>query len=345
VMRVIAPAPRELWRTVLDEDVHSLPEHAPEWIDAMTATGRYDDASRLYELSDGRRFVLPLVRRRRPASGGGWYGSFPTGWGIGGLAGAGVDTGVVAGVVEDLRSLEAVRIAVRPDPLQAVAWSEVKGYGITRIARRAHVIDLSGGIEAVRSRLPKSTLRGIRTAEKHGVRVERDRDGSLLPLYYELYLTSIKRWAAHQHEPPALARWRGVRRDPIDKLYELSARMGDAFRVYIAFVEDRPAAGSISLIGRTAHDTRGAMDRDLAARPRANELLMWTTITAACEAGCSIYHLGESGQSTSLAQFKERFGARAVDYAEIRLERLPVTRIDGAVRSGVKRLLGFRDAS
>jgi hypothetical protein len=87
------------------------------------------------------------------------------------------------------------------------------------------------------------------------------------------------------------------------------------------------------------------MDRDLAARPRANELLMWTTITEACAAGCSVYHLGESGRSTSLAQYKERFGARSVDYAEIRIERLPVTRIDGVLRTGVKRILGFRDAS
>src|SRR5690606_5637664 len=249
-----------------------------------------------------------------------WYGSYPTGWGIGGLAGAGVDAGVVAAVVDDLRSLDAVRVTVRPDPLQAHAWAAVDGPGITRIARRAHVIDLSGGVEAVRARLPPSTRRGSRVAERHGVRVERDWDGSLLPLYYELYLTSLKRWAAHQHEPVALARLRGVRRDPVDKFYELAARLGDAFRVYIAFVDDRPAAGSISLFGRTAHDTRGAMDRDLATRPRANELLQWTTITEACAAGCSVYHLGESGRSASLAQFKERFGARPVDYAEIRIE-------------------------
>jgi hypothetical protein len=342
VMRVIAPAPRELWRTVLAQDDHALPEHAPEWIDAMAATGAYQDASRLYEFSDGRQFVLPLVRRRGPV---GWYGSFPPAWGIGGMVGAGVDADVVAAVVDDLRSLDAVRVAVRPDPLQAAAWSAVDGPGVTRIARRAHVIDLAGGVEDVRARLSKLTLRNLRTAEKHGVRIVRDRDGSLLPLYYELYLTSLQRWAEHQHEPLALARWRGIRRDPIDKLQRLAERMGDSLRVNLAFVDDRPVAGSITLLGRTAHYTRGAMDRDLAARPRANDLLMWTTITAACEAGCSVYHLGESGQSTSLARYKERFGARGVDYAEIRLERLPVTRVDSAVRSGVKRLLGYRDAS
>ncbi|HLU54231.1 MAG TPA: hypothetical protein VKZ81_02125, partial [Pseudonocardia sp.] len=147
-MRVIAPAPREPWREVLARDPHALPEHAPEWIDAMVARGAYEDASRLYEFSDGRRFVLPLVRRRGPSAPGGWYGSYPTGWGIGGLAGAGVDAGVVAAVVDDLRSLDAVRVTVRPDPLQAHAWAAVDGPGITRIARRAHVIDLSGGVEA-----------------------------------------------------------------------------------------------------------------------------------------------------------------------------------------------------
>ena len=64
----------------------------------------------------------------------------------------------------------------------------------------------------------------------------------------------------------------------------------------------------------------------------------------ACELGCTAYHLGESGQSASLAQYKEKFGARPVDYAELRMERLPYTRTDQAARSAVKKVLGFRDA-
>jgi hypothetical protein len=201
VMRVIAPAPRTLWRAVLEEDPQSLPEHAPEWIDAMVASGSYSDASRFYEFSDGRRFVLPFVRRRGLAAGAGWYGSFPPASGIGGLVGGSASPDVVAAVVDDLRMLGAARISLRPNPLRAADWAEVTGPGVVRISRRAHVLDLSGGNDAVRSGLSKMTVRGIRTAEKHGVRVERDRNGSLLPIYDELYRTSVERWAKNQHEP------------------------------------------------------------------------------------------------------------------------------------------------
>ncbi len=45
---VISPAPREEWRAVIAGDPQALPEHAPEWTDALCAAGPYADASRLY---------------------------------------------------------------------------------------------------------------------------------------------------------------------------------------------------------------------------------------------------------------------------------------------------------
>src|SRR5687768_18046655 len=131
-MRVIAPAPRRAWRGVVELDDGALPEHAPEWTDAMAVAGPYDDASRLYEFHDGRRFVLPLVRRRGRSAGGGWYGSFPPAWGIGGLVGPDLDAQVVHAVVDDLRTLNAARISLRPDPLQAPMWEVVDGPGNVR---------------------------------------------------------------------------------------------------------------------------------------------------------------------------------------------------------------------
>ena len=80
------------------------------------------------------------------------------------------------------------------------------------------------------------------------------------------------------------------------------------------------------------------MDRDLAGPVRANELLAWTAMADACKAGCTVHHLRESGTSASLAQWKERFGARPVDHLEYRIESIPITRLDTALRTGVKRL-------
>ena len=80
-IQVVTPAPRPLWRRLLDADTDALADHGPEWIDAMCDDGRYVDASRLYELPDGRRFVLPLTRRRGMAGAGGWLACHPPAWG------------------------------------------------------------------------------------------------------------------------------------------------------------------------------------------------------------------------------------------------------------------------
>ena len=343
MIQVITPAPREEWRAALAGDAVALPEHAPEWIDALCADGKYTDASRYYVFDDGRTFVLPLVARRGLLGLGGWLQCFPPSWGIGGLVGADADADVLRAVLADLRGTRSQRIGLRPDPTRWAQWSEAVDDSTLTIPRRAHVIDLTGGAEHAFSQFSKSARRGTRVAEKSGVRVEIDRSGALLEEYYQLYLMSIDRWAERQHEPRALARFRARRRDPLSKLRAMSDHLGKSFVVALAYVDDRPAFGSITLLGQTAHDTRAAMDRDLVDKTYAGELVLWRMIELACELGCAAYHLGESGQSASLAQFKEKFGARPFDYAELRLERLPWTPTDQRLRSLVKKVLRFRD--
>ena len=124
MMQVITPAPREEWRAALAGDSQALPEHAPEWIDALCADGRYTDASRYYVLDDGRTFVLPLVARRGPLGLGGWLQCFPPSWGIGGLVGADADADVLRAVLADLRGTRSQRIGLRPDPTRWAQWSE-----------------------------------------------------------------------------------------------------------------------------------------------------------------------------------------------------------------------------
>jgi hypothetical protein len=188
-----------------------------------------------------------------------------------------------------------------------------------------------------------SARQGVRVAERSGVRVEVDRGGELLDQYYRLYLRSVNRWAEHQHEPGALAQWRARRRDPLDKLRTISECLGKAFVLTMAYVDDQPVYGSITLLGQTAHYTRGAMDIALVGKTRAGDLAQWTALQLACDEGCTAFHMGESGQSDSLARYKEKFGAQPVDYSEIRLERLPYSRVDQGIRSVVKKALRFRD--
>ena len=342
-IQVVTLAPRPLWRRLLDADTDALADHGPEWIDAMCDDGRYVDASRLYELPDGRRFVLPLTRRRgirggRPAR------LPPTGVGYRRAGRAWLDAGVVTAVLVVLRRAGAARTRVRPNPVQGAYWAAAaRQPGTVVMPRRAHVIDLTGGPDAVLARMPASTRRGLRVAARRGVRVEMDRTGRLLPIHQQLVQASILRWAEHQHEPAALARWRAARRDPPAKLEAIARHLGAALVVLVAYLDDRPVASNITLLGAAAHDTRAAIDRPVAGPVRAAELLQWRAIQLACEHGCRTHHLGETGASVSLAQFKERFGAVGVDYAEHRLERIPYTRCDRALRTAAKRALRFRD--
>jgi lipid II:glycine glycyltransferase (peptidoglycan interpeptide bridge formation enzyme) len=120
-------------------------------------------------------------------------------------------------------------------------------------------------------------------------------------------------------------------------------QLGEACKVWIAYVGDTPVAGSIVLQYDNVNDSRGAIDREALGTSGANDLLQTQSIKDACEKGCRYYHLGETGANESLARYKERFGARPTPYAEYTLERLPLMRMDSALRTMVKKAIGFKD--
>ena len=343
---VTTPASRSAWTECCERDETHLVTQSPAWTDAMTSTGRWSDASRLYSFSDGRSVVLPLVHRARVGPVAPRY-SMPDAWGFGGLVGASIDASTVASVVADLRGVRCGWVRIRPNPIHASSWEAgaSAGDGATlALPRRAHVLRLDLGVDEIfRSRFTSACRRAIRSAEKSGITVEVDTTGRLVPVFHSLFRRSVDRWATSQHEPQGLARFRAERRDPRAKFEAWAGALGDACRVLVARRDAQPIAALIVLQGRNAHMTRGAMDRELVGNDRPNELLMWRAIQDAVAAGCGWFHMGESGESQSLARYKEKYGAVPVGYAEHRIERFPATALDAALRSGVKRVIGFRD--
>ncbi len=347
IKRVTSPAPRDVWMELVQRDPSALVSQTPAWVDALCASGGYRDASRLYETADGRQLVLPMVRRTRRPAGLATGGSFPYGWGIGGLV-----TGDGAPCVEDIAAVFAdlgqqreLQISIRPNPLHGPQWAAAAPPGVVRIPRVAHVLDLEGGFEHVWATRFKGTKRtAVRKAEKSGVEVECDTTGRLVPVFYALWEQALERWAAQQHEPVWLARLRGHQRDPIRKFQNLAAHLGASFQIWVARLNGEPVAANIVLQGANAHYTRGAINQELAGPVRASDLLHRMAIEDACRAGCRYYHMGETGRSSSLAQFKEGFGAVPYEYAEYRVERLPITAMDQRLRGMVKQAIGFRDA-
>lgn len=345
LVTVASPAPRAAWERCYAADSGAVPSQAPAWTDAMVATGRWVDASRHYAFSDGREAVLPLVRPARslPPT---WHASMPDAWGYGDLLIEDLDEVTVAAVVDDLASMRTLWVRIRPRPDRAAAWragADLAGPEVLTIARHAHVLELDRSAEDLfTQRFTGPCRTAVRKAERSGLVVEEDRTGRLVPEFHSLLLRSVERWAAASHEPARLARARALRRDPIGKFDAWSTAMGDRCRILVARRDGTAVAAMIVLQDRNAHMTRSAMDTELVGKDRANELLMWHAIRGAVDAGCRQFHLGESGSSSSLAAYKEKFGAVGHDYDEIRIEHVPATRIDAAARGAVKRIVGFR---
>ncbi len=342
----VHPPIRVAWEQAYRADPLALPSQSPQWVDALEATGRWRDASRLYRTADGRELVLPLVTRRHLGRVGGPELSMPDAWGFGGLVGPDVRAEDVAAVLADLATVRTAWIRIRPNPLLADAWHEGAGAAgrSFELAKRAHVLRLGDDPDEVfATSFASSARRAVRSATKAGLTVEHDTSGRLLPIFHQLLLCSVERWAGSQHEPLALARFRAARRDPLAKFTAWSDALDGGCNVLVARRDEQPIAAMIVLQGHNAHMTRSAMDREAVGNDRPNELLMWHAIRHAVESGCGWFHLGESGSSTSLSRYKEKFGAVGHDYAEHRIERVPATAVDARARGAVKRLIGFRD--
>lgn len=347
-VRVHSPAPQQVWRDVCAADAEAMPTQSPEWVECLTATGRFQDASRLYELPGGEVAVLPLVRPRFATRLSAAH-SMPVSWGYGGLVAPQeiLDSALISAVLQDLSNSAAARVHLRPNPLQAGLWATIAAHrGITAVPSRAHILDLDGGFDTVwQSRFKSALRREVRRAEEAGVVVESDCSGELVPVFYDLLLKSFDRWAARQREPRWLARARGRRRDSLQKFRTVARRMDGRCQISVAWYDGRPTAAILVLRGgAVAHYTRGAMDVDVAVPVKVNSLLHKTAIAAACRDGCRRYHMGDSGFSEGLAQFKTRFGAQQHDFAEYWIERIPVYRAGRTARTAVKTAIGFRDA-
>src|SRR2546429_640227 len=80
-----SPAPRDEWEEVLRADPLALETQSAAWTDAMCASGRFEDASRLYVGRGGRKLVLPMLRRSLAGRAVAVEGSQPPHCGVGGV--------------------------------------------------------------------------------------------------------------------------------------------------------------------------------------------------------------------------------------------------------------------
>lgn len=354
--RVTSPVPAGAWEAVLRSDPGAVVSQSLAWHAAVLADGRYRDLSALYEFGDGHRIVLPLAGGRRAPGWAARPGSWPGGWGVGGpiCEGGRASEAEAEAVLADAaaRAGIGVQLQLRHDPgeawLRAAANLAAGGRRAARFeAYRGgcHVLDLSGGFGAVWQHRFRGTARtAVRKAQRAGLTVETGRGGHLLPVFTELYEKSLRRWAARQHEPLWLSRWRAARVTSARMMETAAERFAENFVIWVARSQGEAVAAIIVLSAQGyAKYWRGAMDAGLAAPLRANDLLHRLAIEHACQAGHRWYDMGATRPGSPLAGFKEKLGA-ALHYTwTLHAERVPVQRAGRVSRDIAKKLIGFRD--
>jgi len=339
------PVAPEIWDDVARSDPGATVAQTPAWARAVRRATGTTDASRLYVLADGRRLVLPMVRRAL-LPGVAVDSSFPSGYGSGGLlASGGLRASDVRYVLEDLVRSRAISTHVKANHDTSGRWESALVPGVVSTPRRVEVLDLTGGFAHVwEKRFQSSARRAVRKAERSDLVVERDTSGRLLPVFYGLYLSWTRRRAAESGVPKGLAEVLARRRDPLRKFEAVAAACGERCRLWVAWHEGEAAAAIITLVhGDHATYWHGYSDKAVAGPTRANNLLQRLAIEDAIDSGCRYYNMGESGGVESLLEFKHTLGATPRSAVEVRIERLPVVRaqeLGGRVLSAAREGLG-----
>ena len=342
---VVCPAPRSVWDEVLVADSGATIYQTPAWFDmAIEVTGAAD-VSRLYETEDGRRLILPMLRRQL-LPGFALDDSYPARLGSGGglLASGGLRVEDVRHVLSDLLHTPAISTRIKANHDTASRWEAGLVPGVNTMPRRVEVLDLDGGFSRVwNKRFQYSARKAVRKAEGSGLVVERDTTGQLVSTFYQLYLHWTNRRAAESGMPRSVALRLARRREPL-RLFESVARsLGEKCRIWLARHNGEAVASLMTLVhGDHAVSWRGYSRKELAGPLRANNLLQRLAIEDACDAGCRFYSMGESGGVAALEHFKYTLGATPREGVECRIERLPLTRIErfkGRAEAQAARLL------
>lgn len=342
VVAAVSPAPRPAWRQVLADDPGATALQTPEYFDAALIGTRGRDVSRLYTLADGRRLVLPLIRRRS-LPGVRLDADFPGGYGHGGMLATGGLRGTdVAAVLEDLAgSAHALRIGGSHHT--AAQWAAAASPGVVVTPRRVEVLDLSGGFaEIMAHRFTRQVRQNVNRAQRLGVEIEVDTTGRLARTFYDIYLTWVEHWVKRSKLPDQVARFQARREERWQKFATVTSRLGDLCRIFVARHEGVPVAGTITFVhGEHAIGWRSYSVRDDGRRLGANVFTQAIAIQDAAESGCRWFDLGQSGGVEQLLRYKRSMGAEPREAIDLTIESPVVRRVQTARRRTEAAVVGL----
>lgn len=334
------------WEYLVAQDESIALAKTPKWIDCICSMGCFSDATVLFRGEDGRRIVLPRLRRMGIAYSAKLFESPPHGWDLGaessGFLGEGepVSPGQARALIEKIRDHSGLRTRVMVGRDDADVWAAAAPNTLYSTTRIAQVLDLRGGFSTVWSKRFTSKVRSnSRKAERRGVVVESDNTGRLVPVFYTLYQSSIDRWAQERGLPLTPMRWLAQRRNSQEKFAAVAREMGQSCTIWIAWRGGEPLAGILVLTrGPRATYWRGAMDKERSRGTGANELLHRYAIEDACAREQQSYNFGIY-QTEDLRRFKSSFGATEFPVRTYYFERFPTAAAEASGHKAVKEII------
>ncbi|HZS19700.1 MAG TPA: GNAT family N-acetyltransferase [Pseudonocardiaceae bacterium] len=345
---------RLAWEELVSQDPSVPLSKTPLWTDCICNSDHFSDATLLFRGEDGRRIILPRVRKTGAALPG-IYASPPKHWNLGADASGFLSEGgsaspyEIGALIQEVRRQSGLRTRIVVGGDDARAWASVTSDRTYSIARTAQVLDLQGGFSTVWSKRFTSKVRSnARKAERRGVVVESDNTGRLIPVFDVLYRISVDRWAQERGHPVTLMRWLSQRQHPQSKFATVARALGEQCTVWIARRDGEPIAGII-VLSKALRATywRGAMDKERACATGANELLHRCAIEAACASGQQSYDFGLS-QTHHLRKFKGTFGATDVPVHVYYFEKIPTAaaedRCYGAAKHAIRAVMRLAHA-
>lgn len=334
---------RPAWEDLVSQDPSVALSKTPQWADCICSSEHFSDATLLFRGEDGRRLVLPRVRKTGVLASIELFASPPCHWNLGadasGFLGEGgpASSRETTALIQEVRRHPGLRTRVVVGKEDAQLWASAVPSTVYSIARTAQVLDLRGSFSAVWSKRFTSKVRSnCRKAERRGVVVESDSTGRLIPVFDVLYRSSVDRWAQERRYPLMLMRWLAQRQHPQNKFATVARRLGERCTVWIAWRRGEPIAGIINLTrGPRVTYWRGAMDKERSRGTGANELLHRCAIEAACASEQQSYDFGLS-QTADLKRFKRTFGADEVPVHIYYFERLPTAAVEAKCYDAAK---------
>jgi Acetyltransferase (GNAT) domain len=335
-VQITSPAPREEWRRVFDADADAVSTQSAAWLDCLCALRGWVDGSRFYQFPDGTRVVLPLARKK--------IGplllaeeSWPAGWGYGGalVAGGRLTVRHAGFLLADLRNRPVARTALTPMPLSAGIWECAAPPEARRVAYETRLLDLRPGFTALWDReFRRQARNSVRKAQRCNLEIRREHGDAGVQTFDLLYRQSADRWARQRGYPRAAARFLDRRRNRTGQLAAVSGVLGDRCVIWSAHRAGEPVAVNVVLQSqRHCLGWLSAMNRELARLTLGTYLIQSLAIEDACRSGMAYFHMGESDPGSRAAHYKTYFGGVVLPYRAVRLERVPVTAAEQALRA------------